>query len=402
MRDRIRDLQGRSRGSAASTASGPGTVAARGEIGAAVVGVVEVAAGVAAIPTVAAVAAIPTVAAVAAVAAVATVVPFPLPLPVAVPVPVAVVVHDVHGHRAGRIHRASRDIVPYVVGKLVRPVRHILVCSYPEVLPIHPVVRIEPPANRRDPTDDGLPAFGVRTVTLAVVRAVDGQREPPLFHRHGIPVFIQRVFGCLAQSHAIRDALALFKSQDAPGIGNSIPIDIHLHPPVRPGMDGLGVNDGRHGDGQKRRHHDGRDEETFAAEMDARMSFAGESRHLAPSAERVHQEVLQRAGCAGSVVFLWAPAVRGETIAHPGRRCDAPGRIRFKPIGLPDYAESSAWTRGFPGSQASWERGLPARGHTHGEVMLWSNSPPWRRSRRHEPLAGWKPALAGSRALENP
>ena len=238
----------------------------------------------------------------------------------------------------------------------------MIVCINREVLPGIPIAP-ERPTVRRNPFDNvdflSLIIFA-KTPAVPVTVAVDAHRDPPF------PVQTFADFdGCLVELHAVGAGLSLLDLQHLVAVGlpsqwrstNTLP----GFSPCSQGwlvsvwarMDGATVTD-RSADTD-----DGRDEETFAAEMEAWMSFAGESRHLAPSAERVHQEVLQRAGCAGSVVFLWAPAVRGETIAHPGRRRDAPGRIQFKPIGLPDYAESSAWTRGFPGSQASWERGLP-------------------------------------------
>ena len=196
----------------------------------------------------------------------------------------------------------------------------MIVCINREVLPCIPIAP-ERPTVRRNPFDNvdflSLIIFA-KTPAVPVTVAVDAHRDPPF------PVQTFADFdGCLVELHAVGAGLSLLDLQHVVAVGLSIAMEVHQHParilPLQPGVVGvrLGADGRRHGDGQKRRHHDGRDEETFAAEMEAWMSFAGESRHLAPSAERVHQEVLQRAGCAGSVVFLWAPAVRGGNDSTP-------------------------------------------------------------------------------------
>ena len=201
-----------------------------------------------------------------------------------------------------------------MVAECEHRIRRKIVCINREFLPCIPIAP-ERPSVRRDPFDDVNVLFLVAlasTPAVPVSVAVDAHRDPP------IPVLLVAEFdGCLVELHAVGAGSSLRDLQHVVGVVLSIAMQVHQHParllPVQPRVVWirLGVNDGRHGDGQKRRHQHGEDKETSAAEMEIRISFAGESRHLAPSAERVHQEFLQRAGCAGSVVFF-EPRQYGE------------------------------------------------------------------------------------------
>ena len=72
--------------------------------------------------------------------------------------------------------------------------------------------------------------------------------------------------------------------------------------------------------------------------------------------------------------------------------------------------EAQVGSVGFREPSASWERGLPARRRRHETATLRRTSSAAgsrggamvRISRRYEPLAGWKPALPGSRAPGKP